>query len=136
VAGVAPGSAAEQAGIRPGDVLQSIDGLSLLTEQGASRFARASAGEVVRLTFERKSEPVNVTLTLGARAPGQVGGPVKMISGYLAMQGHVQGDVSIEIWTDEPIFPRDSTDTVVLRIGTNTIIKMRFKKDSTTKRKE
>jgi hypothetical protein len=59
-----------------------------------------------------------------------------MISGYLAIRGHIQGDVSIEIWSDEPIFPRDSTDTVILRIGTNTIIRMRFKKDSTTKREE
>jgi len=136
VAGVAPGSAAEQAGIRPGDVLQSIDGLSLLTEKGASRFARASAGESVRLKFERNSEPVNVTLTLGGSAPGRGGGSVRMINGYLALQGHVEGDVSIEIWSEEPMFPRDSTDTVILKIGTGTIVKMRFKKDSTTKREE
>ena len=136
VAGVAPGSAAEQAGIQPGDILRSIDGLSLLTEQGAARFARASAGEAVRLTFERNAQPVNITLTLGAGAAGRGSGPAKMINGYLALQGHVEGDVSIEIWSDEPIFPRDSTDVVILKIGTNTIIKMRFKKDSTTKREE
>ena len=136
VAAVAPGSGAESAGIRAGDILQSIDGLSLLTAQGATRFVRASAGEEVRLTFERDSKPVAITLTLGAGPAGRGGGPVKVIIGYLTLQGHVEGDVQIEVWSDELIFTNDSTDTVTLRIGTGTLIRMRLKKDSTAKRQK
>lgn len=134
IAAVAPGSAAEQAGILPGDILQSIDGVSLLTVQGATRFVRANKGDEVRLVFQRESKPVAVTLTLGATSTSPSGGPVKMISGYLTLQGHVDADVNLEVWSDEPIITRDSSDTVILRIGTSTIIKLRLKKDSTTKR--
>jgi membrane-associated protease RseP (regulator of RpoE activity) len=134
VAAVAPGSAAEEAGIRPGDILQSIDGQSLLTAQGATRFVRASKGEAVRLVFERESKPVSVTLMLGAGAASRVAGPMKVISGYMTLQGHVEGDVNIEVWSDDPILSQDSSNTLILRIGTSTIIKMRLKKDSTAKR--
>jgi membrane-associated protease RseP (regulator of RpoE activity) len=134
VAAVAPASAAEEAGIRPGDILQSIDGLSLLTVQGTTRFARAAAGEIVRLVFERDSKAVPVTLTLGAAPASQKGGPLKIFTGYMTLQGHVQGDVALELWSDEAIVQRDSADTLILRIGTSTILKLHFKKDSTTKR--
>ena len=134
VAGVAPGSGAEQAGIQPGDVLISIDGLSLLNEQGASRFARAVKGDEVRLVFERDSKPISVSLVLGA-VVGSRGGPVRIGTGYVAFRGPIHGEMSVEIWSDEPIFfPPDSGNApgvAVLRIGTNTVIKLRLVKDST-----
>jgi membrane-associated protease RseP (regulator of RpoE activity) len=134
VAAVVPGSAAEEAGIRSGDVLQSIDGLSMLTAQGSTRFARAAAGQIVRLVFERESKPLAVTLMLGATSASRKGGPLKVFTGYLTLQGHVAGDVKLELWSDEFIVQSDSADTLILRIGSSTIVKLQLKKDSAAKR--
>jgi membrane-associated protease RseP (regulator of RpoE activity) len=134
VAAVVPGSAAEEAGIRSGDVLQSIDGFSILTAQGATRFARASAGEIVRLVFERDAKPAAVTLALGATIANRKGGPLKVFTGYMTLQGHVAGDVKLELWSDEFIVQHDSADMLILRIGSGTIVKLQLKKDSAGKR--
>lgn len=134
VAGVAPGSVAEEAGIQAGDLLISIDGLSLLDEQGASRFARAVKGDTVRLLFERDSKPVSVSLVLGATAGGRRG-PIRVGTGYIALHAPIHGEMTMEIWSDEPIFlPPDSGSAPgvgVVRIGANTVIKIRLVKDST-----
>lgn len=127
VLAVAPGSAAEQAGIRAGDILQSIDGVSVLTQAGAQRLASAATGDQVHLVFDRDGKPFAVALVLG-QPTGTKGGPTKIINGYLALQGSARGDLSIEVWSDDPIIMRDSTDTFVLRIGTGTLIKMRLER--------
>ncbi len=57
------------------------------------------------------------------------------------MQGSVRGNVKLEIWSDDPIIPgdpvvqkvssgTDSTGTIVLRIGTGTLIRLQLTKDS------
>ena len=43
VAGVDKGSAAETAGLQPGDQLQAINGMKLTTLDGARRFQRTSS---------------------------------------------------------------------------------------------
>ncbi len=137
VLAIAPGSAAEQAGIHPGDVLKSIDGLSVLTDAGATRLTNASAGETVRLEFERDAKPVVVSLVLGAIPNPQNGrGPTRIFGGYVAMRGEIRVpvNVSLEIWSDEPMFPQDSGGTTVLRIGTSTVIKLRLVPDSSGNR--
>jgi hypothetical protein len=129
VRAVAPGTAAERVGIRAGDILQSIDGMSLLTERGAERFAHATKGEQVRLGFRRDGKPITVDLPLGAAA-GQADGPVKMIRGYNVMHGRTtDAEISLEIWSDDPIFMRDSVGTIVLTMGT-AIVKFRVKQIS------
>ena len=141
VLAVAPGTAAEQAGIKVGDILQSIDGLSVLTDAGATRLARATEGETVRLVFERNSKPVTVSLLLGAstaRKPGS--GPSYIGTGYMALQTGApwKGQMKMEIWSDDPIISTDSVSdsknsgVMVLRIGTNTVIRLELTKDSTT----
>lgn len=153
VIAVAPGSAAEQAGIRPGDMLLSIDGLSVVTKAGEERLTHAKAGQQVRLAFERAGKPVAVSLKLGAvHVPPNGSRANPVYGGYVAMQGGpMQGSVKLEIWSDEPIVMNDpvvqqasspSTDSagvMVLRIGTNTIIRLQLTKDSAAlsiKRKE
>jgi membrane-associated protease RseP (regulator of RpoE activity) len=140
VIAVAPASAAEQAGIRAGDILQSIDGISVITDAGAQRLARAKAGQQVRLAFERDAKPVVVSLKLGVTPTERTrSGPHRIFGGYVAMQGSVRGNVKLEIWSDDPIVPSDpvvekagadSTGSIVLRIGTNTLIKLQFTKNS------
>jgi hypothetical protein len=124
VAAVLPNSLAEAAGIRVGDVLTSIDGLSLLTEEGSRRFAMAASGDEVRLTFERASKLIDVPLVLGQV---KTGGSQHMISvGQLSgrFSGGI-GNVDIDIWSDEAVnVSRDSTGAMLLRSGT-TLIRVR-----------
>jgi membrane-associated protease RseP (regulator of RpoE activity) len=128
VAAVLPNSIAEAAGIRVGDVLTSIDGLSLLTEEGSRRFASAASGDEVRLTFDRASKLIDVPLVLGQV---KAGGAQQMISvGQLsARYSGAFGNVDIDIWSDDAVnVSRDSTGAMLLRAGTTLI---RIRADST-----
>lgn len=132
VMAVAPGSAAERAGIRPGDVLQTIDGLSLLSAQGTERMAQAAAGERVLLGFDRHGKSMSFILELGL--PSLSAKDVsKILTGYMSIQGHLHGDLKTEIWSDQPIyaFPDSTTGTVRFQIGTSTIVTIKYIKDST-----
>jgi membrane-associated protease RseP (regulator of RpoE activity) len=136
VLSVAPGSAAEQAGIKEGDILQSIDGISVLTDEGATRLARATEGDQVRLVFERNSKPIEFSLMLGANVGRKPGDPTRITSRYLSMQTASDAAVSImklEIWSDDPIEWQEPKSTdgqgeLVLRIGDKTMIRLRLKK--------
>ncbi len=90
-----------------------------------------------------------VSLKLGVAPTERSGsGPERIFGGYMAMQGWVAGNVKLEIWSDERIVPSesvvqkvssstDSTGTIVLRIGNNTLIKLQLTKvsaDSSRKR--
>jgi hypothetical protein len=132
VIAVAPGSAAERGGVRPGDELRSIDGLSLLTAQGADRLARAVAGEQVELGFERNAKPVVLSLRLGAPSVPAAGGPNESMSGYMTINGQLHGDIHIEFWSDEQIHmtPDSASGTVIFQIGSGTIIRMKYTKDA------
>lgn len=129
VTAVAPGTAAERAGIRPGDLLQTIDGLSLLSTEGAERLAHAAAGQHVQLGFERDGKPISFSLELG---PPSLAGSnsEKITGGYVSLQG---GNVSMEVWSEEPVsLVADSASrSIAFQIGTKTIIRLKLAKDST-----
>ena len=55
VENVEPGSPAQRAGLRRGDRLTHVDGLSLTTRQGARRFAAIRPGQAVTWTYRRGS---------------------------------------------------------------------------------
>lgn len=55
VVSVEPGGPAEEAGLRPGDILLKVDGLSLRLPTGAERLGRLQAGDVVTLEIGRGS---------------------------------------------------------------------------------
>lgn len=61
-------SPAAIAGIRNGDTLVAVDGLSLLTPEGYARFAMARPGVPLRLTVRRSGEARDVTLTPAERS--------------------------------------------------------------------
>lgn len=127
VLAVAPGSAAEHAGIRPGDVLHEIDGMSVLTNEAAVRFAAAADGEKITLGFERNGKPMSFPLVLGA--PTFPSTSVKqIIGGYgAAHTGQFQGSVDMEFWSDVPIsvVADSATRSVTFQIGTSTIIRLK-----------
>lgn len=63
VTGVEPGSPAARAGLRPGDRLTHVDGVSLTARAGWPRFYAVQPGEAVRLTYARDGRTHQVTLT-------------------------------------------------------------------------
>lgn len=131
VLAVAPGSAAERAGIHPGDVLREIDGMSVLTSDAAVRFANAAAGEKITLGVERAGKPMSFSLVLGPPTLPSTG--ERVISGYMALNGRMQGDVTLDFWSDEPIHvvADSATQTMTFQIGTGTIIRLKVIKDTT-----
>ena len=64
---VQPNTPAMQAGLKAGDLLISIDGLSLKSIEGTQRFRNVKPGERVTLSFVRDGEVKTVTLTVAAR---------------------------------------------------------------------
>lgn len=60
IAAVAPGSPADSAGIVPGDTLWAVDGISILTAEGARRFLDAPVGVAMYLLVRRAGAMVRV----------------------------------------------------------------------------
>jgi membrane-associated protease RseP (regulator of RpoE activity) len=125
IADVMPGSAAEAAGIRAGDVLVSVDGRSLITDDGAQHFGELRAGDTPHLTLERNGKPVNVDLVL-RRLMGRGGnGPIigSPPASPPALVTQVDG-VAVEVWSQGPVTQsRDSTGATILKIG-NTVVRL------------
>jgi S1-C subfamily serine protease len=60
IAAVAPGSPADSAGITAGDTLVAVDGISVLTPDGARRFLNAPAGVALQLMLRRGGSSIRV----------------------------------------------------------------------------
>jgi hypothetical protein len=78
---VDPGSPAYDAGLRRGDALLRIDGISLLTEDGAGRFSQVEPGQTVKLTYRRGGSERTVDVRAIERPSG---GPAGVSAGALS----------------------------------------------------
>lgn len=73
VSQVMPGSAAEEAGIEPGDVVLSVNGESVTDAASLRlRIGMHAAGESVKIEFLRDGKPRTATATLGKNAAGPI----------------------------------------------------------------
>jgi membrane-associated protease RseP (regulator of RpoE activity) len=122
VAAVMDGSAAYVAGIRAGDVLHSVDGLSLLTDEGAQHFSELRLGDPVHLTVDRNGKLVDVDLVL-RRMAGRGGlarpEPVEPPSFTTRLDG-----VRVEVWGNARVVEStDSTGATILKIG-GTVVRL------------
>jgi membrane-associated protease RseP (regulator of RpoE activity) len=62
IAGIMPGSPAALAGLRVGDIVKEIDGISILSEDGALRFQRSERKESLHVTVLRDGTKVSYLL--------------------------------------------------------------------------
>ena len=62
IVALTPGGPAERAGIRVGDVISHIDGKSILSEEGATRFLRGNKTETMNVTVVRNRVPISYVL--------------------------------------------------------------------------
>jgi hypothetical protein len=126
---VAPGGPADRVGIRRGDVLMDVDGISLLTDEGAQRFSALRAGDTVRLKLSRAAKTLDVTLPLVRGRGGMAGkvfsrglvvpsAPLEKRPDYTGLAGKTE----IEVWSASPIVvSTDSSGATILRIGETTV---------------
>ena len=128
---VAAESPAGRAGLRAGDRLTHIDGLSLLSREGARRFGRVKPGEKVRLTVKRGSTTLTRELTLVARpevraaiaattaiAPRAATPP--SMRRELRYSGQLD-NVSVEVWSAGGPTVEKIGDTMVITTGSSVV---------------
>ena len=111
---------ASAAGILEGDTIVAVDGLSILSPDGARRFSRARPGDRVRLTLHRAGKPVDANLLLGR--PPEVPPPVPAAAKQPPRYSGDVGGASVDVWSERPVgVTVDSTGALVIQTGTSTI---------------
>jgi len=122
VAAVAEGGAAQRAGVRVGDVLLSVDGLSITSDEGADRFSQLRLGDTVNLTLDRAGKSFGVDLVL--KSPGGRGlFPGVAPENAPSFTSRVQG-VHVDVWSaNRVVESTDSTGATILKIG-DTVIRL------------
>ncbi len=72
IAGVLRGGPADQAGIRPGDVIERLDGRPVENARAAmSQIAQSAPGTTLKLEGRRDGKPLAMSVTTGRRPAGQ-----------------------------------------------------------------
>lgn len=79
IIGVAPGSPAAEAGLQEGDIMLSIDGLTVRNTYELSRYTKERLGEAVTLSLKRGEETLPVHLTPRQEPPANEGAMGVMI---------------------------------------------------------
>jgi membrane-associated protease RseP (regulator of RpoE activity) len=120
VAAVRRNGAADLAGVQEGDTILAIDGLSILSADGARRFSRVRPGDRVRLTLHRDGRPFDATLQLGR--PPEVPPPVPASTKQPPRYSGEVGGAAVDVWSASPVAVSvDSTGALVIQTGTSTI---------------
>jgi Do/DeqQ family serine protease len=99
IMGVQLQSAAASAGLKEGDIIQSIDGIQLtFSSEFSERIARHKPGDVIKLTYLRKGKTSDVSVTLkGEATPEQTTGTQQPLQDIYDRLGAVFAPVPAEI---------------------------------------
>ena len=68
ITAIAPGSAAERAGLKVGDIVVKVEGHSVLDDEGAKGLARLDRVDVLHLTVRRDGKEIDYTLKLNDKS--------------------------------------------------------------------
>ncbi len=131
---VAAESPAGRAGLRAGDRITHIDGLSLMSREGARRFGRVKPGQKVRLTVRRGNTSLTRELTLATRpelraaraaiAATTPRPPRAMIAPSMRRELRYTGqleNVSVEVWSAGGPTVEKIGDTMVITTGSSVV---------------
>jgi hypothetical protein len=114
---VAPDGPAAAAGIRSGDLVTHVDGISILTPEGGRRFGALQPGQRVRLGLLRNGAVITRELRLESR-PG-----FSSTTRPLRYTGRLR-DVSVEVWSPAGPTVEQIGDTLVITIG-NSVVRLK-----------
>ena len=125
---VSPESPAGRAGLRAGDRITHIDGVSILSREGGRRFGAVRPGQRVRLRIQRGSSTLTRQLTLGTRpevraaiaatAPHTPAPP--SMRRELRYTGQLD-NVSVEVWSAGGPTVEKIGDTMVITVGASVV---------------
>ena len=134
---VSPNSPAGRAGLRAGDRLTHIDGISLLSKEGGRRFGQVVPGQKVKLTVKRGNSTLTKELRLSSRpetraaiyaytprTPAPATPPA--IRRELRYTGQLD-NVSVEVWSAGGPTIEKVGDTLTITVGASVV---RLKVDS------
>jgi hypothetical protein len=96
VYGVDQAGPAWRGGLRQGDLLVGVDGLSLVTEEGARRFSRLEPGEDVVWTVRRDGQIREVTTMPGPPADASTPSALGSVPEQLRFSGQI-GEADVEV---------------------------------------
>lgn len=114
------------AGLRPGDRLLALDGVSLTTEEGGRRFAAIRPRDTLRWTVERSGRTLEVRTVAAAPEPSVVpaGAPVAALPLPDASKAPIRftgmiGDVAVELRGAGRVYVTEEEDgrLVIIRTG-------------------
>jgi len=128
VVAVEPSGPAGLAGLRGGDLIVSIDGLSITSDEGGRRFAGVAPGDRITIGYQRGNRERSVGM-VAARRPGPSGQGTSI--GMTASTGETYsvgtvrysgrlGDTMIEV-TGEPVTVSQDPDQVIIRSSSITV---------------
>jgi hypothetical protein len=111
---VAPGSPADRAGLKTGDRITHINGVSILAPEGSRRFGAVMPGQRIRLTVVRNGTPITRELTLAQRPRPSYD------KRSLRYTGRLSG-VAVEVWSAAGATVQREGDTMVINVGGSTV---------------
>lgn len=127
-------SPAGRAGIRTGDRITLVDGLSITSPEGARRFGSAEPGQKVRLTIKRGTRTLERDIVVGTRpearaaiaaaAPRTPRPPRPPLTPTMRRPLRYTGkmdNVSVEVWSPGGPTVDRVGDTMVITVGTSVI---------------
>ena len=137
---VSPNSPAGRAGLRAGDRLTHIDGISLLSKEGGRRFGQVVPGQKVKLTVKRGNSTLTKELRLSSRpetraaiyaytprTPAPATPPA--IRRELRYTGQLD-NVSVEVWSAGGPTIEKVGDTLTITVGASVVrLKVDLKKN-------